>query len=223
MLSFVGASNGFVSRWYDQSLNERNAIQTTATRQPQIVASGVLIAVDGRAAPTYDGTDDHLRITDFTFDLTKFYTLAVAKKTTDTNRVIFGQYDGISTERSLLYEHRADGNYRQYATLSGIAPIPTATTNDFAHSASQEIVEFQYLDAAISIFAQDDEKGITLNGTIPASVRDVSLDFTIGTALLDGAPLLPYLGSIQEILFYDKNMLPRRENLFNNRAAYYGI
>jgi len=43
LTSFCGASNGFVTTWYDQSGNGINATQTTAARQPQIVSSGSVI------------------------------------------------------------------------------------------------------------------------------------------------------------------------------------
>jgi hypothetical protein len=40
--TFVGANSGFVTTWYDQSGSGRNATQTTASRQPRIVASGTI-------------------------------------------------------------------------------------------------------------------------------------------------------------------------------------
>jgi hypothetical protein len=42
LLSFVGAGNGFVTTWYDQSGNGRNASTAIASYQPRIVNSGVL-------------------------------------------------------------------------------------------------------------------------------------------------------------------------------------
>jgi hypothetical protein len=42
LLAFVGAGNGFVATWYDQSTNGRNGTQTTTTRQVRIVNSGVV-------------------------------------------------------------------------------------------------------------------------------------------------------------------------------------
>jgi hypothetical protein len=42
LLAFCGAGNGFVTTWYDQSGNVKNAISTTALSQPQIVVSGVV-------------------------------------------------------------------------------------------------------------------------------------------------------------------------------------
>jgi hypothetical protein len=42
LLAFVGAGNGFVVTWYDQSTNGRNGTQSTSTRQLRIVNSGVV-------------------------------------------------------------------------------------------------------------------------------------------------------------------------------------
>jgi hypothetical protein len=42
LLAFVGAGDGFVATWYDQSTNGRNGTQTTSTRQVRIVNSGVV-------------------------------------------------------------------------------------------------------------------------------------------------------------------------------------
>lgn len=42
LLAFVGVGNGFVTRWYDQSGNAKDAVQTTTTLQPQIVKNGTV-------------------------------------------------------------------------------------------------------------------------------------------------------------------------------------
>jgi hypothetical protein len=47
LTSWVGANNGFIRTWYDQSGNSRHANQTTTNRQPQIVSSGSLLTDNG--------------------------------------------------------------------------------------------------------------------------------------------------------------------------------
>jgi hypothetical protein len=63
LLTFIGSGNGFVTTWYDQSGNARNATQTTAGSQPLIVSNGALEALNGKPAILFDGVDDNLQAT----------------------------------------------------------------------------------------------------------------------------------------------------------------
>lgn len=57
LLNFVGGgNNGFVQIWYDQSGNGHNAGQTNSSSQPQIVTSGALNTVNGRASVLFTGS-----------------------------------------------------------------------------------------------------------------------------------------------------------------------
>ena len=49
LLAFVGSGTGFVTTWYDQSGNNRNATQVSASNQPLIVNGGVLYTLNGKA------------------------------------------------------------------------------------------------------------------------------------------------------------------------------
>lgn len=49
LTSFCSGTNGFVTTWYDQSGNGRDATQTTAANQPQIVSSGSVILESNKA------------------------------------------------------------------------------------------------------------------------------------------------------------------------------
>lgn len=57
LTSFCGVGNGFVTTWYDQSGNNRNAIQTTLLNQPQIVSNGSVIFQNGKPTIKTDGND----------------------------------------------------------------------------------------------------------------------------------------------------------------------
>ena len=50
MLSFVGAGNGFVSIWYDQSGNGSNLIQNASANQARIVFGGILDTLNNKPA-----------------------------------------------------------------------------------------------------------------------------------------------------------------------------
>lgn len=62
LTTFVGAGDGFVVTWYDQSGNARDLSNATAADQPKVVSSGALITgSNGKAAMDFDGTSDFLR------------------------------------------------------------------------------------------------------------------------------------------------------------------
>ena len=56
LATFCIGTDGFVTTWYDQSTNSNNAVQATATLQPKIVDSGVVILDNGLPAIEYDNT-----------------------------------------------------------------------------------------------------------------------------------------------------------------------
>ena len=55
LTSFCGSASCFVSTWYDQSGNGRNASQATASLQPRLVNAGTLEAENGLPAPYFTG------------------------------------------------------------------------------------------------------------------------------------------------------------------------
>jgi hypothetical protein len=60
LTSFCSGTNGFVTTWYDQSGNARNAIQTSAANQPQIVSSGSVLTENGKPCVNFTSTDKNL-------------------------------------------------------------------------------------------------------------------------------------------------------------------
>jgi hypothetical protein len=59
LTTFVGAGDGFVKTWYDQSGNDNHAIQNTTANQPLIVSSGTVRKVNSKPS-VYFGADDRL-------------------------------------------------------------------------------------------------------------------------------------------------------------------
>jgi hypothetical protein len=57
LTSFCGAGNGFVTTWYDQSGNGKNATQSTAASQPLIVSNGSVILEGTKPAIDFQSLD----------------------------------------------------------------------------------------------------------------------------------------------------------------------
>lgn len=60
LLSFVGAGNGFVTTWYDQSGNSLNISRVVLSQQPRIVSLGVVDSKGLKPSISFDGSDDIL-------------------------------------------------------------------------------------------------------------------------------------------------------------------
>lgn len=83
--SFCSGTNGFVKTWYDQSGNARDATQTTAANQGQIVSSGSVITENGKPTIKFDGVNDNLISSTFTTIAQPFTTFSVNKYITTNN------------------------------------------------------------------------------------------------------------------------------------------
>ena len=64
LTSFCSGTNGFVTTWYDQSGNGRNALQPTAANQPQIVSGGTVLTENGKPCVNFTSTDKRLKTID---------------------------------------------------------------------------------------------------------------------------------------------------------------
>lgn len=90
--TFLGANNGFIATWYDQSGNTRNLTAAATTNQPLFVAN----VVNGKPVLRFDGTDDYLRNTSFV-DFGDAYTasmIAAFSSTGDTSQGVFEVSNG---------------------------------------------------------------------------------------------------------------------------------
>jgi hypothetical protein len=78
--TFVGSgNNGYVSKWYDQSGNGKDAAQSTNGSQPQIYGSSAVLTVNGKSALKFDGSNDHIDIDNTGMDIGNLTSMIVAK------------------------------------------------------------------------------------------------------------------------------------------------
>ena len=124
MLSFVGAGNGFVSIWFDQSGNGRDFTQATAVRQPQIVSSGNLILENGKVSVNFDGTNHRMYTGTLTNWTSSGFSTYVVSKSGGLNlngRGIFSISNGATGNGylHLLYRNNITNNFRTYYSING--------------------------------------------------------------------------------------------------------
>lgn len=82
LLTFVGANNGFVTTWYDQSGNANDAAQATAANQAQIVSSGAMIIDVDTSEITTTWTSDRYNLTTGINPNTQYLSVSVVRRQT---------------------------------------------------------------------------------------------------------------------------------------------
>jgi hypothetical protein len=95
LTTFCSGTDGFVTTWYDQSGNARNAAQTAALNQPQIVSAGSILTLTGLGSSNpcikLDGTNDFFNLSTSIPILTsdKYSILQVEKRVTSGSLGIY--------------------------------------------------------------------------------------------------------------------------------------
>ena len=97
LTTFVGANNGFVTKWYDQGGNSRDFSQTTASNQPRIISSGTIDKANNIASIFFGQSNDiNMTISvanEAAFDFTNTYSIYICAKPANQtgDQVIFGK------------------------------------------------------------------------------------------------------------------------------------
>jgi hypothetical protein len=206
MLTFVGSNNGFVTTWYDQSGNARNAVQTTAANQPQIVSAGATIDIGGKPSLKFDGSNDQLIIAHR--PCINFLAVESVQKinTTSSGQMSLMVSEGGSAQLYIQWINTAN-NYFNYYVGSGL---------NSAMSTNQILLSF-YMGVTTGGFY---ENGVLSRAmSQPSTVASSSLDMRIGS----------YTSSLfsncnhQEFIIWEQNQNTRRTDIQLDIKNYYGL
>ena len=208
LTTFCSGTNGFVKTWYDQSGNARDATQTTAANQPKIVSSGSLLLMNSKPTVFFDGINDSflLSTTIPAQNTYSLFSVGFVNNTATGNDMIIAGNTG-------SYGFRFDGsatNPKITITKVGIADVVSA----FITGGKQTLATFLTNDTTSSVFT-DSILRATSGINSPSTVID-----RIGAASPSGQP---YLGNMQEIVFYTSNQSTNRTGIETNINDFYSI
>jgi hypothetical protein len=205
LLAFTGTGaldNGFIKTWYDQSGNSRNANQTTALSQPQIVSSGSVILENGKPAIDFDAINDALRTSSFT---------TISQPTT---HVVVCQFPTINLQDIII-----DGiSQRQISVFNR----NTGFTNIFAGNLVEPYTNDTNQNLYFVLFNGSNSEAAK-NGTNVSSLNPGTSGIdgiTIGSnsSLSDWADV-----KMQELIIYDSNESSNRTGIETNINDFYSI
>jgi hypothetical protein len=106
LLTFCGASNGFITTWYDQSTNANNATQATAASQAQIVSSGAVITDPNTSKISTTWTTDNYSLTTSISPNTRYLSIGVINRTANNINIASlgtGAFGGVNGQQPLLW------------------------------------------------------------------------------------------------------------------------
>jgi len=184
LTSFCSGTNGFVTTWYDQSGNARNATQTTAANQPQIVSSGSVINVNSKPSVRFqDGSDILKNVSSgtstantmavvFKFNLTSGYGITMAIG--DTGAACYGLLGSANGAKRTIYSAGLESQDGLYTANQEIWGSTTATSsNKFWFNGSSQTMSqptSTYNSNLNNILIGNDDYGSSLNPNMQEAI-----------------------------------------------------
>jgi len=204
LLAFVGAGNGFVTTWYDQSGNGNNAIQSTALNQPQIVSSGSLLTINSKPC---------LMISTNNMGFSLNSTISVGASNYNS---LVGKKDGAGTMLRALTSAATDG-YKLMNTYDNKYYI-YAKAGSYLVSNSADTTTSQILLTGMNVAGT---MSIYKNGCVVATTLN-SYNYTNSIGSIGfGASGANY--RLQEAVFYNSDKSSSRTGIESNINTYYTI
>jgi hypothetical protein len=199
LLSFCGSGNGFVTTWYDQSGSGKNAIQTTAANQPQIVNGGsILVDANNKPQLTMGGNRNLFVDTSLTINQ-PFTPIAVAQPLLSAGFEFV--FDSTGANRVTTFSF----NDQKPAIFAGIA-----LTGSNTHTRAQHLY-FSIYNTTNSFLFLDNVQVISGNAG-SSNYGNMTL----------GKPG-DSIGKSSEYIFYSSNQSSNRLGIQTNINSYYAI
>jgi|LakMenE18May11ns_1017448.scaffolds.fasta_scaffold9858133_1 hypothetical protein len=205
LTSFCSGTNGFVTTWYDQSGNARNATQTTASNQPKIVNAGSVL-VDANGKPRIQGNQSSTTNLSTTFSSSQPTTIfGVVNYTSLTSPTIYPYAVDLASSGNIVvigYYNGAfiDGGASLYSTVS-ISTNTNYLSYGLLNTTSSEI--------AINTTLTTGNAG-TAN---PSAIK--MFNARGNDAVLNGF--------LSEVIIYPSNQSTNRTGISTNINTYYAI
>lgn len=228
LISFCSGTNGFVTTWYDQSGNARNATQTTAASQPKIYDSSTgVILENSRPSIDFNGTNNVLIQADGDILLTSTsyaYLFAATKSdiTTVGNRWVYNNLTSVGNTRFGTLANIVANRYSTAARITDAAPSATLATLANNHNSNYYLITSYsaYANGSVGIYENGSNLVTALlpsSGTTPATS---GLGGTIGA----GSPTVQFFnGIITELIMYKSDQSANRTAIETNINNYYNI
>ena len=209
LLSFVGANNGFVTTWYDQSTNANNSTQATATNQAQIVSGGSLILDVETSKITTTWTSDRYSLTTGISPNTQYLSVSAARRQTTTGVLIglgvAGTIGGSNGQTPMIWI--GNGTLRSY--------MPSLVIHNTLTTADGYIITSEKNASNL--------KTMYLNGSAqPTTATEAPISGNLINVFGQAGGNYT-LGQYQEYIYWDSDQSANRTAIENNINTYWNV
>jgi len=204
LLSFVGANDGFVTVWYDQSGDGNDAIQATATKQGKIVDLGNLIINPDNMLPSVEAMGNNKSMIIPASSALNLF--AVAK----INALVNANYFSFSTSpfSGMYYGGTASG-------LNGIGLYSLGLTNSLTGEDLNTHLANYYHNGSNYLVSKDSDTNVDLGVFTKANIVQIlGRDLNAPTSLN---------GLMQEMIIYSTGDDSNNESIKSNINSHYNI
>jgi hypothetical protein len=218
--SFVGANSAFVTKWYDQSNNNRVAAQTTAGNQPRIVNAGTIETENGKPAVNF-GTNSNNWWLDLPTaalaanNLCSYFQVARVNTFGSSNAGVFAPSTTNSTGIEIL--QHAVISIPSYMRLNNTAK--NNSSNPLWTNNAQGM--FTFITNASSTAAWNNANSVTLSSTTAMGTLGFTGVYAIGRYAGGSSNVMS--GEWQELVVYQSDETSNRTGIQSNINTYYAI
>ena len=207
LTTFASGTDAFVTTWYDQSGSGYNAVQTTATSQPQIVSSGSVLLENGKSSINFLNTRFfNISVPNTFFGLNDISAFLVTKTIANDIGGLSQKRDGFTAGNFGIGVNA--GKY-QFQTRNGGISSTVDSTNTYS---TQQILSVVRNSSGLYMFSPESK-------FTSSAVADLtsSADWKFGTG--DSYGFLN--GSIQEKIIYLIDQTSNASGIETNINDYY--
>lgn len=194
--TFVSSNSGYISKWYDQSGNSHDGVQTTNANQPRIVNAGAVEYNEGQVAAYMSG--NYFLSLSYSMSQPSTYFMVTQNSGLDNHHFIDG-----NTDRQLL------GMSGSHIVLYAGALLVGATT------VTNTQLLYALFNSSSSAISYNGNTAVTGNaGTMGIS------SWLIGSGQGAGNAIIGYMN---ELIVYDSDQSSNRTGIESNINSYYTI
>lgn len=221
LLTFVGAGNGFVIRWYDQTGGGNHLEQGALAAQPSIATAGVVNVLDGLPAVKFDGTDDYLTIASSGLYAAGAATMAlVFSGASASNATVVGESNNAGGGALYRLLRSSTAAWNVQATNNTGSLWANSASGDTSFDAAQHQMFYADSGSQINTHRDGAPKHVAFAATRSGTMTLSNLN--LGAHLNGGVPANFLNGNVQELVLWNSNQSVDRAAISDAQKTFWG-